>query len=162
MLSKTVQPPLTLLESWAVAFERQDFQASVLKQWRETATANSPPIDVYLTPVNPSVCPRHGDYSTSRYIAYTATVNLLDFTACAIPVTRVKELVDRADAGDGETDAKGNSLPRPTCELDRKIRSNYDPEVYKGLPVGVQIVGKRLEEEKVLAIAEVIGELLDG
>lgn len=31
-----------------------------------------------------------------------------------------------------------------------------DPELYKGLPVGVQIVGSTLQEEVVLGIGEVI------
>jgi amidase len=32
-----------------------------------------------------------------------------------------------------------------------------DPEFSDGAPVGIQVVGRRLQEEKVLAIAEVIG-----
>ena len=36
----------------------------------------------------------------------------------------------------------------------------YDPEIYKGLPVTVQIVGRRLEEEKVLGVATVLEKLL--
>lgn len=31
-----------------------------------------------------------------------------------------------------------------------------DPHIYHGTPVGVQLVGKRFQEEKVLAIGEVI------
>jgi amidase len=35
-----------------------------------------------------------------------------------------------------------------------------DPEAYHGAPVAVQIVGRRLTEEKIMAIAEEIGILL--
>lgn len=35
-----------------------------------------------------------------------------------------------------------------------------DAEAYDGAPVAVQIVGRRLTEEKVMAIAEEIGKLL--
>lgn len=35
-----------------------------------------------------------------------------------------------------------------------------DPEAYHGAPVAVQIVGRRLTEEKILVIAEEVGRLL--
>jgi Asp-tRNA(Asn)/Glu-tRNA(Gln) amidotransferase A subunit family amidase len=36
----------------------------------------------------------------------------------------------------------------------------YDPETMDGHPVGLQIVGRRLEEEKVLGVATVFEKLL--
>lgn len=36
----------------------------------------------------------------------------------------------------------------------------YDPHAMDGLPVGVQIVGKRLEEEKVMEGMKIIEKLL--
>ena len=35
-----------------------------------------------------------------------------------------------------------------------------DPEAYHGAPVAVQIIGRRLTEERIMAIAEEIGKLL--
>jgi len=35
-----------------------------------------------------------------------------------------------------------------------------DPEAYHGAPVAVQIVGRRLTEERIMAIAEEVGRLL--
>jgi amidase len=35
-----------------------------------------------------------------------------------------------------------------------------DPEIYHGAPVAVQLVGRRFQEEKMLALAEYIGDLL--
>lgn len=154
--------PDTVLETWDHAVQRTNFQAEVLIQWKATATPTDPPIDVYLTPVNPSVCPKHGDYEKVRYLGYTGTVNVLDFTACTIPVTFVDEAVDLADHESGVLDAYGKEIPGPVSELDRTIRERFDPAVYRGLPVTVQIVGKRLEEEKVLAIARVMKRLLEG
>ena len=157
---RSSQGPDTVLDTWDHAMKRLDFQAAVLQQWKATATENEPPIDVYLTPVNPSVCPKHDDYQKVRYLGYTGTVNVLDFTACTIPVTFVDESLDLADSPDGTSDASGNSLPAPVSDLDRTIRQRYDPLVYKGLPVTVQIVGRRLEEEKVLGIAQLLHSLI--
>ena len=35
-----------------------------------------------------------------------------------------------------------------------------DPEIYDGAHVSLQIVGRRLQEEKILAIAEYVGKLI--
>ena len=35
-----------------------------------------------------------------------------------------------------------------------------DPDVYHGAPVAIQVIGRRLTEEKTMAIAEEIGRLL--
>jgi amidase len=44
-----------------------------------------------------------------------------------------------------------------SCEADDGID---DPEAYHGAPVAVQIIGRRLTEERVMAIAEEVGRLL--
>ena len=59
-----------------------------------------------------------------------------------------------------DLDADGNKIPGVTGELDAHIRSIYDTAVYKGLPVTMQVVGRRLEEEKVLGVATVLEKLL--
>jgi hypothetical protein len=33
-----------------------------------------------------------------------------------------------------------------------------DPETYDGAPVGIQLVGRRLEEEKMLSLAQVVAD----
>lgn len=48
----------------------------------------------------------------------------------------------------------------PLSELDQAIQDDYDAEFYHGGPVGLQIVGRRLEEERVLEMAQVLSEVL--
>ena len=50
---------------------------------------------------------------------------------------------------------------RPVSEQDAEIQETYDPEIYHGTHVAIQVVGRRLQEEKVLAIAEHIGGAID-
>lgn len=40
------------------------------------------------------------------------------------------------------------------------LKKLYDPEISNGLPVNVQIVGKKWEDEKVLAMMKVVDEAL--
>ncbi|KAK7991634.1 hypothetical protein PG996_013351 [Apiospora saccharicola] len=101
---------------------------------------NSTGADVFVTPCAPFTAARPGRYD---YIGYTSFVNGLDLPSAVVPITTVDKNVDKFDSGFV-----------PVSELDRKIQSDYDPEIYDGAPVSLQIVGRRYQEEKVLAIAE--------
>ncbi|RDW85348.1 hypothetical protein BP5796_03673 [Coleophoma crateriformis] len=154
--------PMSLLENWALAMERTKYQAQILQKWAQTAgtTQSGKPIDAYLTAVNPSVAHVHGEFGAVRYKGYCATVNVLDFTACTLPVSFVRDsdLKDQSETMDGF----GTKIPSPVCDKDRLIRQNYSKnfEILQGQPVVLQLVGKRFEEEKVLAISQILEELL--
>ena len=45
-------------------------------------------------------------------------------------------------------------------DISRAIHEVYDAEAMDGLPVGVQVVGRRLQEEKVLAGMKLVKEAL--
>jgi amidase len=45
-------------------------------------------------------------------------------------------------------------------EIDAKIQTDYDPDFYHRAPVSLQLVGKRLEEEKVLEMVEIVADAL--
>ena len=152
--------PLTLLESWDVATKHLNFRASVLEQWNATAKDGHGPIDAYIAPLNANVGIPHDDNKRVGYMGYTGTVNTLDFTSCTIPVTFIDPEIDLADDPSGEFDAAGQPIPPPVSDLDKTVRANYDPGRFKGLPVTVQVVCRRLEEEKVMAIAQVLYQLL--
>ena len=74
----------------------------------------------------------------------------LDYTAGVLPVTHV----------DKEQDALGPGEFKPRNAVERDMYKMYDAEKMHGLPVGVQVVGKRLEEEKVLEGMKLIEGLL--
>lgn len=45
---------------------------------------------------------------------------------------------------------------------ERANQCEDDPEIYDGAHVSVQVVGRRLEEERMLAVAGYIGTLLNA
>lgn len=92
-------------------------------------------------------------------------VNLLDYSAAVLPVTTVDKSVDVVDEGYkpmSEADVK----VWKGCEFFSFCRSRWvligldDPEIYDGAHVGVQIVGRRFQEEKVLALTDILGHAL--
>ena len=84
--------------------------------------------------------------------------NLLDLPAGCIPVTRVDPAKDQVT----EEWTTGPGLGSRIVEngLYRGKKPLYNPESLKGMPVGVQIVAKKWEEEKVLAMMDIADRAL--
>ena len=82
---------------------------------------------------------------------YTFLWNLLDYTAGVVPVTHV--------------DAKEDKLPKgfkPRNGVEEGAFKHYDSVAMEGLPCCVQVVGRRLQEERVLGCMEVLESSLKG
>lgn len=116
-------------------------------------------MDVYITPVRPAVEPKHGHHARGRYLGYTGTGNLLDFSACTIPMGFVDHDIQNADKSN-TMDSEGNEIPEVTSDPGWQFEEHLDPEVYRGLAVTVQVVGRRLEEEEALDVVTMFEELL--
>lgn len=158
--------PKTLLESWDLTMECNAYRARILNAWAASAatTKDGAPIDAYITAVNPSVGHVHGQFGRVRYKGYCAVANVLDLSACTLPVSTVGDAAtdppDRSDTEDGH----GLVIPAPTCDKDRWTRENYVRyrEEMDGLPVVLQIVAPKYEEERVLAISQILEDLVKG
>lgn len=93
-------------------------------------------------PVAPHAAVIPGKY---YHTAYTECINLLNYSVCVIPVSTANKDIDVIDKG-----------YRPLNENDRKNWEAYDPDIYDGAPIGVQIVARKHEEEKIWAIAKIV------
>ena len=97
---------------------------------------------------------------------YTVRVNLLDYTASVIPVTTVDKQIDVWDKSFtpvtemDKTIHENCMLSLPFWDYLRVLMMLDDPEIYDGAHVSVQLVGRRLQEEKILALTEIIGDAL--
>ncbi|KAI9657849.1 MAG: Acetamidase [Alyxoria varia] len=111
-------------------------------------TQTSRPVDAIICPIAPWAAATIGG---NKYLSYTLWVNALDYTVVIVPVTRCDRGLDVRDEG-----FEG------TGEFDREMMGLYDPEKYHGLPVALQLVGRRFQEEKMVAVAEYVGALLKG
>jgi len=49
---------------------------------------------------------------------------------------------------------------QPWGELDKTNWEQYDPDVQQGTPVGLQLVGRRLQEEKIIGMVELLSTAL--
>ena len=121
-----------------------------LKRWNSTAdiTTNGKPIDAIIMPATPFAGNPLGKFPT--YVGYTSPFNALDYTVGVFPVTRVDKTVDVGD------EAPGNYN-----EIDVQVWKDYDPEESHGGAVALQLVARRFEEEKVIAMMKIISELIN-
>ena len=100
--------------------------------------------------------------------AYTECINLMDYRVAVIPVTKDNKYIDLFDndyAPLNEVDRMNWQSCKSVSEIPSRsntwfslahITRQDDPETYHGAPVGLQIVTRKHEEEKVWAIAKIV------
>jgi Asp-tRNA(Asn)/Glu-tRNA(Gln) amidotransferase A subunit family amidase len=128
------------------------------QQTREALWGGDLPIDAVLAPVQAVPALPHGGCDRLSPLACATSIwNVVDSPVGVVPVTRVDpaldELSDEWRAGPGN----GSKL------LEKEVygpNGAYNPFAMKGLPVGVQVIGRPWEEEKVLAMMGVIDAAL--
>ncbi|KAL5611687.1 hypothetical protein BROUX41_000735 [Berkeleyomyces rouxiae] len=138
--------PKTAFENFKLVAQREAYRAEWFEWWKAAD------IDFILTPPNatPAV-PHDGMKVAVSSCGYTFLFNMLDYTAGVLPVTHVDKALDQLPKDFNIK--KLNGVAQGAYQL-------YDATAMHGLPVGVQIVGKRLEEEKVLAAMQLVEEAL--
>jgi len=136
----------TLEESWRVNVEHDRVRNLHADQLRSTS------VDAILCPVHPSVAAAHDE---ARHWGYSAVFNALDLPGVVLPVGQVEATHTWA--------VMGIEREEPISEMDAYYQRLYDdgPAKYEDAPTCVQLVGERLQEEKLLAVAETIDVLLE-
>lgn len=143
----------TMQEFYALIARREDYRSRWFKVWRDAEVEGrqgDEGVDFILTVPNSLPAVPHGGMRHGwKACGYTFLFNLLDYSAGVMPITHV--------------DAIADALPRtfrPRNAIERNYYRMYDASAMEGLPVGVQIVGRRLEEERVLEGMKLIERLL--
>ncbi|UKZ71116.1 uncharacterized protein TrAtP1_012079 [Trichoderma atroviride] len=130
------------LEYWLE--EREEFRMEYSQHWNKTGVFNKAlgawenTVDAIICPVAPGVATKH---NTAKYWTYTAVWNLLDYPALAFPVGKVDKTIDVKE-----------NRKRFMSDLEKENWKLYRPELFHDMPVGLQMVGRRFDDEKVIAI----------
>ncbi|SMR41376.1 unnamed protein product [Zymoseptoria tritici ST99CH_1E4] len=140
-------------ENWQWVYKREVYKANFHAWWNEFGTKGDG-MDVMLTPPNatPAV-PHDGMKDAASSCGYTFLFNLLDYTCGILPVTHVDASKDVLPASVNVKKMNG---------VARGAYKHYDAAKMAGLPVAVQVVGRRLEEEKVLAVMKRLEDALES
>ncbi|PLB55430.1 amidase [Aspergillus steynii IBT 23096] len=125
--------------------QKREYQKQYMDYWNSTAelTGSGRPVDGVICPAAPHAAVLPCKYD---HVGYTSFVNLLDYTSVVFPVTRADKNIDVSQPGTGFLN-----------EMDQEVHGQYDADAYDGAPAGLQLIGRRLQEEKVLTLADYIG-----
>lgn len=88
----------------------------------------------------------------------TIYYNMLDLPVGCLPITRVDPVKDKVTEEWLKEAGHGSSILESGIYHSKKPL--YDPEAANGMPVNIQIAGKKWEEEKVVAMMGVLDEAL--
>ncbi|KAK7984783.1 hypothetical protein PG988_002405 [Apiospora saccharicola] len=130
-------------DHWRLHAERQAYQKRHLDRW------NAAGIDGLLCPTTPYASVENGKF---RHVGYTGVYNVLDQSCISFPTgIKVDAALDKA---------LDMAAYQPMSEVDKMIQSEYHAEAVHGMPINLQLIGRRLEEEKVVAMAKVVLDAL--
>ncbi|KAF2754925.1 amidase [Pseudovirgaria hyperparasitica] len=127
--------------------EREAYRKEYAQYWHATSQSDSGEVDVILCPVGPGCAPKH---ETAKYWGYTSQWNLLDYPAVVFPVGKANR-----EADEKKRDAQWLS------GQDKMNWDLYEPETFDGVPISLQLVARRCEDEKLLAVAKWLQEKLE-
>ncbi|KAK2743324.1 Acetamidase [Onygenales sp. PD_40] len=139
------RPQFDATQIAATNVAKREYQKLYMEYWNSTAqlTGTGRPIDGVFCPTAPFAASRQRN---NFYVNYTSFVNVLDYSSIVIPVTLADKTVDVK-----EPDFS------PLSEEDKLTHEEYDPEIFDGAYVGVQLVGRRFHEEKLMVLADYLG-----
>jgi amidase len=144
-------PPISVHEYWQLNKKKVAAQRAYQAMWSSIRSKSGQPVDVLLVPAMPHTALPHR--CSSRWVGYTKLFNFLDYTALSFPAGRAsKELDEHGSVVSGYQPRNAN---------DAWNRGNYDIETMDGHHVGLQIVGRRFEEENILGAAHQVQTLLE-
>ncbi|KAH8723157.1 amidase signature domain-containing protein [Phaeosphaeriaceae sp. PMI808] len=133
---------LGVWDMWKLQLERSELQRQYLEQWISHGD-----LDAILAPTTPYASVPHGEF---KYVGYTGVYNVVDYSAVSFPSG---VFVDK-------TKDKLVADLNPQTDYCRQARESYDAELLHGFPVSLQLVAKRLEEEKVLVMTGIVLEAI--
>ncbi|KAH7388881.1 acetamidase [Cadophora sp. MPI-SDFR-AT-0126] len=128
----------TVEDVMALKVKRNEYRARHNDLWLSTGKSDSHPVDAILCPAGPGAAPSLGN---AKYWSYTSQWNMLEYPGAVFPVTKVDQAVDVEET---------EYVPRnPQDKFNWEL---YKRERYIDAPVSLQIVTRRWEDEKCLAV----------
>ncbi|KAJ4345825.1 uncharacterized protein N0V89_011960 [Didymosphaeria variabile] len=145
--------PISVYEYWQLNKQKLAAQKRYLDLWNSTkSTTSGKPIDILLCPVMPHSAVPH---RKCRWVGYTKVFNFVDYPSVVLPAGEVSIKLDGAAAADMAAYEPRNALDEWNWNL-------FDLDSMNGMPIGVQIVARRLQEEKALGAAKAVDNILKG
>lgn len=99
----------------ATNVEKREYQKEYMEYWNSTVdqTGTGRPVDALIAPVAPFAAARPNSF---KYYGYSSIFNVLDYSACVVPVTHVDKHIDVVD-----------KHLKPADDLDQEVADTCKP-----------------------------------
>ncbi|KAG8902186.1 hypothetical protein FRB99_004792 [Tulasnella sp. 403] len=142
--------PYKVPETWKLNLERENFRAKGLVHWNATRlrTTTGRPVDGVICPIAPTLAVPH---DKTRWWGYSSHWNLLDLPGVVFP------------SGGRMKPEEFTTTPAysPRNAIEKEIWEMWDAETFRGAPISLQLIGRRHNEEKVLAMLNLVEEAMN-
>lgn len=126
---------LGVYDLWQLQKQRTALQKMYLDRWAGAG------LDAILGPTTPYAAPKNGQF---KNVSYTGVFNILDYSSTSFPTGLF---------ADKEVDVYPNDF-KAWGEPDEITKTDYDAVAVHGMPISLQLTGRRLEDEKIMALTE--------
>ena len=143
--------PFNGMDFYRQSRERDSYRTIFLEDWQKTklSTLSGKPMDLLICAAAPSLSFPH---NVLIWKGYTSLFNLLDYPSLIVPLGKFKL--------DPAKDVKDESY-KPSNIWDRDVYNLYDPQTYKDMPMCIQVVGKQLHDEELIAFGKVVDRVIN-
>ncbi|KXN67638.1 amidase signature enzyme, partial [Conidiobolus coronatus NRRL 28638] len=141
--------------------QRDNLEKKHFDAWNDAADENSTPMDFVICPITPLPPFKNGNAVEVKLLfGSNFLYNLLGNTTGVIPVSRVNREIDGIKDLSSWLKSKVSKDYNGKFFSHKLAYSQYDADEMHGLPLAVQVVGRRFEEEKVAKGMELIDKIL--
>jgi amidase len=140
--------PISVYQYWQLNKRKVAAQQAYLEMWNSKRSASGHPVDVILLPTMAHPAVPHG--RNTPWTGYTKLFNFLDYPALSFPAGKVDKNID--------SPLDQDYVARNDADAWNQI--SYDLQTMHSHHIGIQIVGRRLEEEVVLGAAQQVERLI--
>lgn len=149
---------ISIWESMKLNAQRYEYTGRYYEQWNQSAkkTQSGKPVDALLSCTLPFAGVPHDGITC---ISYTAHWNLVDFPALVMPVGSVEPEGKDADSPLNYLD---NTVPLSESEAPCLAlwKDRGGALGFRGLPLTIQLIGRRYEEEHLVGVAKAVRSAL--
>jgi len=146
--ARATKATVSAYQLWQIQKQKRNLREEYLQLWEDTVktTGTGRAVDAIIAPVAANTAIAHGK---NRSASYTSVWNMLDYSSLVIPVSKVDPELDLVKA------------PHKFYNEDDKANyERYNPVDFMNAPISIQLVGRTLEEEAVIAMGEIVDAAL--
>ncbi|KAF2152646.1 acetamidase [Myriangium duriaei CBS 260.36] len=141
MYNKAKELPVS--QMWSLQAKRSQLNTTYLSRLQKAG------LDAILCPTTPYACTENTKF---KYVGYTGVFNVLDYAAVSFPTgLKADQSLDVATSGQ-----------KSWNEYDEQTRNDYNAAAVNGMPISLQLVAGRLEEEKLIAMTRKVLQSLQS